>query len=220
MIRDAVGGFERDLAASGGSLRRLAFSLAVGRAGEDPFPARLVSLCRQGLRVALARAGTPVKSGPAHRDTKIGYRLVEALLRAAGDPDADFFGAAASGVRLGVDRVLPRAPLVFYEKTKWKLPELQDWQEPCWQENYTSAKDRPDILRAQFIEDEGEGMMLRMGLGQAKARFGDRLCIAAMAAIEKSAGSETNPHHFRRQQRGLVKSQDTPARSSLPSDGS
>ena len=36
--------------------------------------------------------------------------------------------------------------------------------EPAWQPNYSSAKDKADLVEVQFREEEAEGLMTRMSL--------------------------------------------------------
>eukprot|EP00974_Lingulodinium_polyedra_P027729 2678950-Lingulodinium_polyedra.AAC.1 len=56
--------------------------------------------------------------------------------------------------------------------------------------NYVSARERPDALLRQFREDAAEGMMVRVPLADALAKYGDKLAIAALGAIEKRPDSD------------------------------
>eukprot|EP00972_Heterocapsa_arctica_P072401 10693711-Heterocapsa_arctica.AAC.1 len=78
----------------------------------------------------------------------------------------------APGVSLGVDRRLPRTPAIFERKTDWALSCAGDEQSKnVWASNYASARLRPDVLLAQFLEDEEEGLMCRNSMKEAKARW-------------------------------------------------
>jgi hypothetical protein len=89
-------------------------------------------------------------------------------------------------VWLGVDKKLPRTPSVFERKLKWRLSYKA--RDPIATEaaNYVSAKDRPEVLEAQFEEDMTDGMMQTMSTAEATSEFGSRLVIAAQGALIKS----------------------------------
>jgi hypothetical protein len=53
-------------------------------------------------------------------------------------------------------------------------------------DNYKSAKAIGPTLAAQFKEEVRRGHMLRMKVGEARRRWGNRLTIAALGAIEKA----------------------------------
>ena len=88
---------------------------------------------------------------------------------------------------------MPRAPAVYEEKQKWALPDM-DWenweaQEASWADNYKSAKAIGPILKEQFEAEVQRGYMLKTNVGTARRRWGDKLTIAALGAIEKSDDS-------------------------------
>ena len=45
--------------------------------------------------------------------------------------------------------------------------------------------DKADLVNKQFAEEEAEGLMQQITLGEGLARFGDLLTIAAIGAIER-----------------------------------
>eukprot|EP00972_Heterocapsa_arctica_P065095 9610114-Heterocapsa_arctica.AAC.1 len=101
---------------------------------------------RDELVQALAQVGfAPANS--QERPRAIRDRLLQAILRLAGDPDDGLADVMASGVSLGVDRRLPRTPAVFERKTDWALSCAGDEQSKCmWASNYASARLRLDVL--------------------------------------------------------------------------
>ena len=71
---------------------------------------------------------------------KIMVRLLQSVLEAAGDPDAPFCNTLATGVPVGVGVTMPRTPLVYEEKTKWAVPEMDENDVAHWKHNYSSAR--------------------------------------------------------------------------------
>ena len=115
-----------------------------------------------------------------------------------GGPDVALPLEAAKGVPVGVttsDGLNPmlRAPAIYEAKTKWTLPELgsEEWlhEHARWATNYPSARAVPAVLEQQFEEEICEGCILRMSLGEARRRWGDKLTIAAFGTIEKTEGT-------------------------------
>ena len=80
---------------------------------------------RQKIKVVLLSEGHDGKRQVGDRGA-VEFRLVRALLQAAGDPDAEIFGTYPSGVRIGVGQKLPRTPAVFDRKTAWRLESQAD----------------------------------------------------------------------------------------------
>ena len=52
-----------------------------------------------------------------------------------------------------------------------------------------SAKDHADIVQTQFQEEAKLGAMVELPLSEARERFGDRLVLACLGAIEKKDGA-------------------------------
>jgi len=52
-------------------------------------------------------------------------RLLQAFLKACGDPDAPSLDAMCRGVQIGYMQNMPRTPAVYNQKTKWRL-EYED----------------------------------------------------------------------------------------------
>jgi hypothetical protein len=149
-------------------------------------------LLRIKLAGIMAAAGSPVKKTPADQSQAIDIRFLQAFMGMSGDPESYVFDWLATGVWIGVDKKLPRTPAIFEAKTKWALEE-KIWDpdsEGKWADNYVSAKEHPEALEKQFLEDEREGMMKRMPVAEAQALYPKKLCIAAQGALAKALGSD------------------------------
>ena len=85
---------------------------------------------------------------------------------------------------------MPRAPAIYEAKMRWSLPEpgSDEWlvENSRWANNYPSARAVPAILEKQFAEEVAEGAMVKMSLGEARARWGSKLTVASLGAIEKT----------------------------------
>lgn len=117
--------------------------------------------------------------------------LIEEFLRLQGDPDfAVFFtgeNSFAKGVRLGVDMELPRASAVFSEKVSWRQYDSEQSEylvDSEWRQNYPTAKQNAAVLEKQFEAEEELGAMVRMDLQEAQSRYGSRLRLASLGAIQ------------------------------------
>ncbi|CAJ1350233.1 unnamed protein product, partial [Effrenium voratum] len=92
-----------------------------------------------------------------------------------------------NGLSVGWDAPIAPAPLVFRPAEKQKRYDDSEFH---WMaNNYSSAVEAADQLTAQFEKEEVEGMMYPLSEGAAKARFGDRLLVAAQGAIPKPDGT-------------------------------
>ena len=83
---------------------------------------------------------------------------------------------------------LPRTPQVFPPKLKHKKLDDSDFNPIAV--NYPSARVSVADLEKKFLEEEALGRMFPLRLSVAKERFGgDKVRVAAMAAITKPDGS-------------------------------
>jgi hypothetical protein len=57
-----------------------------------------------------------------------------------------------------------------------------------WTGNYSSAVDNPEVMATTFAEQVDMHFMIRMSYEEARARYGARLRVAAMGALEQSNG--------------------------------
>jgi hypothetical protein len=107
---------------------------------------------------------------------------LQAFMGLAEDPETYVFNWIAEGhIWLGVDQRLPRTPAVFERKTAWRMHHTERPAEAVWAHNYTSAAERPEVLRAQFDEDVTEYMMIKVRASEAAAEYGGKLAGACRA---------------------------------------
>ena len=110
-------------------------------------------------------------------------RLLRRLLDFGGDPDREFLRDGEEGLPVGIRYPLPRTPHVFEEQLCWPL-DNQPWEPGLrWVPNYGSVEEPVEFARAKFEEDITEGLMLKMSLGDFKAKYGEHRAIAAVAVI-------------------------------------
>mgnify|MGYP003333509867 CR=1 FL=1 len=185
--------FEEGLRKDGGQdLKKLLMIIATGKMKDQPFPQGMIERLRENLREVLDRHGF-WDGRPEEGDVEQAFevRLIQALLIAFQDPDAFFCDWWAVGVWLGsMKRRLPRTPAVFDRKTKWRFQEPDPDDNGDWQRNYPSLREHAHLVEKQFREEEEEGLMMRMRLGDALKEFGDNLTIAATGAIEKKGRTD------------------------------
>ena len=182
--------------AVGSDPRRLVMEVAApSRPTPLPDAAFLQNLRGEVVSILTRRGHAPQREGAPG---KINFGLLAAMASAFEDPDAAYPLVVAEGVPVGITtdegaNPLPRAPAIYEAKTKWALPELgsEEWlsEQARWATNYPSARVVAATLAKQFEEEIGEDCMLRMSLGEARRRWGDKLTIAALGAIEKTEGT-------------------------------
>ena len=129
-------------------------------------------------------------------------RLLQAFLRAAGDPDWRGLDHFARGVRIGVGVRLPRTPAVFKRKRRWRLEGQGDalvWKSPSvetvWLSNYKSARDQADELERQLEECHSRGWALKLTQQELLERFPEGAAVSALGAVCKldpSTGATTS----------------------------
>jgi len=123
-----------------------------------------------------------------HVATTMDFELIGALAGALSDPDAQVARLCRSCVPLGWRCRLPRTPAVFARKTHWAghVGHESDAQE--WTGNYSSAVDHPEVMVTTFAEQVDMRFMIRMSYEEARAKYGERLRVAAMGVLEQSSG--------------------------------
>ena len=169
-------------------LRATAFRLATGKLEESPFSGPALERVRKKIAVVL---GDPPGALEVPEGQPFFLHLLARSLRVLGDPD---FGILvngeecfATGVPVGYDAPLPRAPQVFRAREKFR--KLDETEFEPQMENYSSAEMSCDQLEAHFREDERKGMMVASTEGRIRQEFGaDRLLVAAMGALQKPNG--------------------------------
>ena len=188
---DALRKWEADLGVKGINLRNFVLMIAGGKVLKTPFGADFIEETRRGLTDILRQHGFDTVEKEGDRKQSIKIRLLQSFLRACGDPDSGFLlDTVAKGVPTGGRCKLPRTPAVFDRKVKYAVPEVQPGETSEWADNYTSVKERPQVIRDQFIEEEKLGFMIKMTEKEAKARWGDHVLVAALGAIPKTAEPE------------------------------
>ena len=161
----------------------LVLNMAAGRVKESPFSEGDLAKMRTDIMecIGFDPSKDVVASGQvAH------LPLLAAILKECGDPDAEFLKDLEEGVNLGVDSPLPRTPGIFEEKVKWKLSEPEGPGE-SYNSNYLSVEPHLDKVRALFKEEASLGWMVEMPIQEAKAKYGDRLAVAALGVVEEKS---------------------------------
>ncbi|CAK0883391.1 unnamed protein product [Prorocentrum cordatum] len=172
-------------------LRAFLLERAAGKFEGDIFSPVLVAKLKTRWRMALSRAGLGPRPRAGGARAPIAFGLLDALGKAFGGPDYRVAVWAAVGVPLGVDTPLPRTPAVYERKLKWALPRLSEDEFAAgdqWAENYSSVRDRPEVIDRYLDEEVAEGRMLKNTLGEARRRWPDRVRVAALGAVQKAAG--------------------------------
>ena len=171
------------------SIKNLIIYIAAGKCSKLPFPADLVTEARAQFETLLRAEGWNPERREGDAPSYVRVRLLQAILQAANDPDAVICEHAAGGVRVGVGTTLPRVPAVFEQKQSWALEHIPDEVLGQSRSNYSSARDRPEVLEKQFQDEIAENFMIKVTFRDAKAKYGNDLLLAALGALEKKLGS-------------------------------
>ena len=137
-------------------------------------------------------------------DQPVATRALGSILALNRDPDCDWVRTVGdTGVNMGVVEPLPRTPMVFRKKLKWRLPEWPDPPSSCT-ENYPSAVKHQDVIEAQMLEDKKLGRVRGPGTKEMIADYcgctPEDLVLGKLAVIEEAPGKhriildETAPH--------------------------
>ena len=164
-------------------LTKFTLKLAAGQVLNNPFCGTVLDQARNVIKSSLnldARQ-CEVADGQNHY-----LDMISMLFKKCGDPDWAIFGEMAQGVNLGVDDPLPRTPLVFEEKTKWKLEEYTG-EDDRDRENYCSTEGFEDKVEELFREEERLGWMVNLSDEEAKQKYGDRLHVASLGVVDEGA---------------------------------
>ena len=193
-LRDMI---EEELTALGntrsGGLKRLLADLASGRISSDPFPSSSTDRIRGRLSETLSKELERWIPIGEVQDQPFKVRLLGTFLRDAGDPDWEFLKTVECGVRIGVGVALPRTPAVYPEKLAWRLREQRDLDltsnfddvEGKWRNNYSSAVNFASEVEEALEEQARRGQILITSEESARSKYGARLTVAALGAIEK-----------------------------------
>ena len=172
--------------------RRVICQLACAQAADDPLQG-LDVIAAQRVEEFMVRRGFRRDGRPEHPGNVIDLELLGFVARELGDPDWRAVAIYRRGVRLGWHHRLPRTPAVYERKTRWapQVGDAEGAQE--WASNYHSVEEVSEHVRETFDAQCAQGMMARMPYAEAKARFGDRLRVAALGAV--GTGAEARVIH-------------------------
>eukprot|EP00435_Cladocopium_sp_Y103_P022226 s207_g5.t1 len=146
---------------------------------------------REALDVELEKMGQLPRRRKEDRDSEVNFRRLQAMARVLGDEDCEFLEEMAStGVPLGADETLPRTPKVFEEKIKWPRELVEEEMREIWADNYESAEAGKEDIYRQVDEEVQRGTIKLFTEEEAKAKYGDRLAVAALGAVPKELDSD------------------------------
>ena len=173
-----------------GGIKDLFWQLAGGKHPSSPFVENIENM-KEELDRELEAMGLAPRRKDGDRDTEIHFRRLMAMLLAVQDEDVEFLGPMVQeGVPLGVDEEMSRTPKVFEEKTKWAREFVDYVLEEQMATNYASAEESHEDIRRQVMEEVDMGSIKKYGENEARAKFKERLAIAALGAVPKELGSD------------------------------
>ncbi len=166
--------------------------LADGLVDTDPFPQHdLADLAEYAMTLYDDEVGGGARPREGDLPQVIRVRLLQSILRDAGDPDWKGMTQFAAGIRLGVGRRMPRTPAVYKRKRRWRIPEQADaegWDgqsvSGVWRDNYRSAKGQRAEVKRQLEEHVAQGIAFKLAPSEAIARY-PGLQVASLGAVIK-----------------------------------
>ena len=168
-------------------VRREAFKLVTGKLQASPFSPELLHKVRSQVASLLR---DPTEAMVVDTGQPFLLRLLSQWLEVFEDPDVaclvNTTDSFATGVNVGVDDPLPRTPQVFPPKVKHRKLDGTEFNPIA--DNYISGQLSAKELEDKFREEETLGRMEPSKMSVLKARHGERLRVAAMAAISKPDG--------------------------------
>ena len=168
-------------------VRREAFKLVTGKLQASPFSSELLHKVRSQIASQLR---DPTEAMVVDSGQPFLLRLLSQWLEVFEDPDVaclvNTTDSFATGVNVGVDDPLPRTPQVFPPKVKHRKLDGTEFNPIA--DNYVSGQLSAKELEEKFREEEALGRMEPSKMSVLRARYGDRLRVAAMAAISKPDG--------------------------------
>ena len=169
-------------------VRREAFRLVTGKLDGSPFSDELLAGVRSKWFSLLA---DPLDAAVRDEGQPFYLRALSQWLKVFDDPDCKWLvdekDSFSTGVCLGVEKPLPRSPQVCRPKLKHR--RLDDTEFAAIAQNYPSAQISSKELEEKFHEEEALGRMHPTKLGVLRQQYGDRVRVAAMAAIQKPDGT-------------------------------
>lgn len=169
-----------------GDLKAATFRLATGHMQEPPFTEEDLRQLREEWFELLGGADS-LRVVTPHQPFFL-YALEETMKK-MGDEDFAIITQEVednyvSGRRVGVEKPIPPAPLVFRGKAKGRKYDETPFEPEAV--NYSSAEEAKLLIQRQFEEEEKLGSLSE---SEARKRFGGRLRIASLAAIPKDEKS-------------------------------
>ena len=176
------------------NVRDLAMRFAAGKICSCPFSKETIEHGRELIFAALEDAGTKLPVREAACGQPFYLAAMEELLRISGDPDWRAYYSSsvsfAKGVRLGCGTKTPRVPAVFDRKVRWRqYGDDAAHDLTTERENYISAASHSKEVQAQFVAEAELGAMMEVTCEAAIAKYGERLAVASLGAIEKKDGT-------------------------------
>ena len=93
-----------------------------GSHGEDPFPPEALLAAREGVTNVVWQQWKEWSPSGEPPVQNIQVRLLGVLLKTLDDPDWEIMHDYERGVRLGVWITMPRTPLTYPDKVRWRIP--------------------------------------------------------------------------------------------------
>ncbi len=176
--------------------------LAKGQTLLDPIPEGIKEEMRRRARALFDGAVCDGQPNPNDLPMLLDCRLLQAVLWEAEDPDRKGISVYYEGVRLGINRRMPRTPAVFARKTRWNLPEQAAMDAATgvpyttvWRDNYATARAHADLIHQQLRDHHRRGLALRLSPAEARREY-PGLTIMSLGAIAK-VPEPKNPEDIR-----------------------
>ena len=168
-------------------VRKDAFRLVTGKIQSSPFTEEVLNKVRGEVAMLLR---DPEDALVRDEGQPFFLRMLAHWLEVFGDPDVQCLvsdtDSYATGVSVGVDAPLPRSPQIFPPKLKHRKLDGTEFNPIA--DNYISGQISSKELEEKFREEEALGRMEPSRMSVLKAKYGDKLRVAAMAAIVKPDG--------------------------------
>ena len=180
-----------------GGINKFLANMIGGKLTESPFPPEGT----ERIRKIMHEVSPDVPEPPGARDHTIDLELIHRLLVLAKDPDADILALYRVGVPIGVGVELPRTESVFPPKTRWNIKEQSEWGGESTKaaafvgkrrSNYPSAETFAAEVEKVLRDQADRGQVRIMPFREALDKYGTRLAIASLAALEKGVDQDGN----------------------------
>ena len=167
--------------------KKLYFQLAGGRMDGAPFSEEAMTELRTSRFNLLEN---PVDAARVPEGQPFFLEALSQTCRALQDEDwrvlTNEKDSYASGRRVGYNMTFPRVPMVYRPKQKQRVYDESEFQ--AVNGNYESAREVPEQLEQQFQEEERLGFMYPLSEAEARGRFGEKLRVASLGAIQRRMG--------------------------------